>query len=90
MRLKSDFLRKYFHFFANWGSFQGQGHFGALRVIFGFHSSMPIIIYRFYRSHGICAILAVIGLRCGWLAVPMDSSIGCGLRATFLRRFSRR
>ena len=62
MKLKSDFLKKYFHFLINWMSFQGQGHFGALGVIFSFHSSMPIIIYRFYRSHGICAILAVIGL----------------------------
>ena len=44
MRLKSDFLKKYFHFLVNWGSFQGQGHFWALGVIFGFYSSMPIIV----------------------------------------------
>ena len=62
MRLKSDFLKKYFHFLVNWGSFQGQGHFWVLGVIFGFYSSMPIMIYRFYKSYSICAILAVIGL----------------------------
>ena len=44
MSLKIDFLKKYFYFLVNWGSFQGQGHFGALGVIFGFYSSMPIII----------------------------------------------
>ena len=44
MGLKSDFLKKYFHFLVNWGSFQGQGHFWALGVIFGFYSSMPIIV----------------------------------------------
>ena len=62
MRLKNEFLKKYFHFLVNRGSFQGQGHFGVLGVIFGFYSSMPVRIYRFYKSHGICAILAVIGL----------------------------
>ena len=43
MRSKSH-LKKYFHFLVNWGSFQGQGHFWELGVIFGFYSSMPIIV----------------------------------------------
>ena len=37
MRLKNEFLKKYFYFLVNQGSFQGQGHFWVLEVIFGFY-----------------------------------------------------
>ena len=41
------FFTKYFLFLEILGSFQGQGNFGALGMIFGCYSSMPSIKSRF-------------------------------------------
>ena len=32
-KLKTEFLKKYFHFLQNPRSFQGQGHFGGLKCM---------------------------------------------------------